>query len=130
MSKRVFVIEPSPGVRAILEFALREEGHCTIGVEGAAEGMRRLLALGIETPDIVIMALSGNDKGERDLLNMLAYGRAYRNIPLILLTQPEYKLRLPSYRFTRPIHRLNRPFTVPRVLELVAEPGPLTGRAR
>jgi len=118
--KRILLIEPSPSVRGVLEFALRAQGQHVISVPDAGEGLRQLSTLRTDIPDLVILAPQRGSLHERDLLNTLAYGRLYRHVALILLTTPEYRLHLPSYLAARAIYRLDKPFTVPQITQLVA----------
>ena len=117
--KRILLIEPSPSVRGVLEFALRAQGQHVISVPDAGEGLRQLSALGSDAPDLVILALQRGSLHERDLLNTQAYGRLYRHVALILLTTPEHRLNLPSYLAARAIYRLDKPFTVPQITQLM-----------
>ncbi|MGB8348248.1 MAG: response regulator [Ktedonobacteraceae bacterium] len=118
--KRILVIEPSAGLCEVLAFALRSQGHHITCVPDAGVGLRHLTTPGTEIPDLVILALQPASWPQRDLLNLLAFGRLYHRVAIILLTMPDHRQQLPSYLSMRPIARLDKPFRVEQLLHLVA----------
>lgn len=118
--KRILMIEPSASLREMLTFALRSQGHTVISVPDAEAGLCHLTSLRTEVPDLVILALQPGSWPQRDLLNLLAFGRLYHRVAIILLTTPDQRLQLPSYLVARPIARLDKPFTVQQLWHLVA----------
>lgn len=118
--RRILVIEPSASLCEMLAFALHSQGHSVICLPDAAAGLHHLTTPGTEIPDLVILALQPGSWPQRDLLNLLAFGRLYHHIAIILLTMPDHRLQLPSYLSMRPIARLDKPFRVEQLLHLVA----------
>jgi DNA-binding response OmpR family regulator len=119
-SKRILVIEPSPSVCEVMTFALRSQGHHVTCVPDASAGLHYLTTPGNDVPDLVILALQPASWPQRGLLNLLAFGRLYHRVALILLTMPDHRLQLPPYLSMRPIARLDKPFRVEQLLYLVA----------
>ncbi|HVB62702.1 MAG TPA: response regulator [Ktedonobacteraceae bacterium] len=117
--KRILVIEPSSGLCEMLAFALRSQGHSVTYVPDAGAGLRHLTTPGTEIPDLVILALQPASWPQRDLLNLLAFGRLYHRVAIVLLTMPDHRLQLPCYLSMRPIARLDKPFRVEQLLHLV-----------
>jgi len=118
--RRILVIEPAASLCEMLAFALRSQGHHVTCVPDAGAGLCRLTTPGTEIPDLVILALQPGSWPQRDLLNMLAYGRLYHRVAIILLTMPDHRLQLPPYLSMRPIARLDKPFRMEQLLHLVA----------
>jgi len=119
-SRRILVIEPSPSVCDVMAFALRSQRHHVTCVPDASAGLRSLTTPGNAIPDLVILALQPASWPQRDLLNLLAFGRLYHRVAIILLTMPDHCQQLPSYLSMRPIARLDKPFRVEQLLHLVA----------
>lgn len=119
-TRRILVIEPSASLREMLAFALRSHGHGVICVPDADAGLHHLTMPGTEIPDLIILALQPDSWPQRDLLNLLAFGRLYHHVAIILLTTPEHRPQLPPYLAVRPIARLDKPFTVQQLWHLVA----------
>jgi DNA-binding response OmpR family regulator len=118
--KRILVIEPSASLCELLAFALKAQGHYVTCVPDASAGLFHLTRPASAPPDLVILALQPNSWPERDLLNMLAFGRLYQRVAILLLTMPDHVLQLPTYLAARPVARLDKPFKIEHLARLVA----------
>lgn len=119
-SKYILLIEPSASLCEMLAFALRSQGHVVTCVPDARAGLLQLTTPGSAIPDLVILSLQPDFWPQRDLLNLLAFGRLYHQVAILLLTMPDQRLQLPSYLAARPVARLDMPFRVQQLLHLVA----------
>jgi DNA-binding response OmpR family regulator len=118
--KRILVIEPSASLCELLAFALKAQGHYVTCVPDASAGLFHLTRPASAPPDLVILALQPNSWPERDLLNMLTFGRLYQRVAVLLLTMPDHVLQLPTYLAARSIARLDKPFKIEQLAQLVA----------
>jgi DNA-binding response OmpR family regulator len=118
--KHILVIEPSASLCELLAFALKAQGHYVTCVPDASAGLFHLTRPASAPPDLVILSLQPNSWPERDLLNMLTFGRLYQRVAILLLTMPDHALQLPAYLDACPVARLNKPFTIEQLAQLVA----------
>ena len=119
-------VQAHPGDRSCRQpvrdaaFALHSQGHSVICVPDAGAGLHHLTRQETEIPDLVILALQTGSWPQHDQLNLLAFGRLYHRVAIILLTMPDHRLQLPPYLAARHIARLDKPFRVQQLLHLVA----------
>jgi DNA-binding response OmpR family regulator len=81
--KKVLVVDDDPAMRRIVERVLRLEG---LEVATAANGAECLIAVGMESPNLIILDVNMPVMGGLQTLRALRENAATRHLPVIMLT--------------------------------------------